>query len=154
MLLAFLGEGFHLLVVVRGFALKNMDILLLLFFPQDKKKELPLVWLSSSFWNDDDYIWLMTMMFIVHDDDDDYWASGLGARGAACLDWACTEAREASHASLPSFLYLSILALALFFPQPWLKNYPPSFCSCVQKQSSQSSVNEVHLDIVQCGLRL
>ena len=28
---------------------------------------------------------LMTMMFIVHDDDD-YWASGLGARGAACLD--------------------------------------------------------------------
>ena len=28
---------------------------------------------------------LMTMMFIVHDDDGD-WASGLGARGAACLD--------------------------------------------------------------------
>ena len=91
-----LGEGLHLLIVVKGFALKNM----------------PLVWLSSSFWNDDDY---GVDDHDVHYDDD-YWASGLGARGAACLDWACTEAREASHASLPSFLYLSILAFALFYP--------------------------------------
>ena len=106
-----LGEGLHLLIVVRGFALKNMEILLLLFFPQGKN-DLPLVWFSFPFWNDDDY---------GVDDHDvhydyDYWASGLGARGAACLDWACTEAREASHASLPSFLYLSILAFALFYP--------------------------------------
>ena len=41
-----------------------------------------------------------------------------------------------------------------FIPQPWLKNYPSSLCSSVQKQSSQSSVCEVHLDIVQSGLWL
>ena len=146
-----LGEGLHLLIVVRGFALKNMEILLLLFFPQGKY-DLPLVWLSFSFWNYDEY---GVDDHNVHDDDD-YWASGLGARGAACLDWACTEAREASHASLPSFLYLCIYTSIgnFFIPQARFKNYLLSLCSSVQKQCSQSSVGEVRLDIVQCGFRL
>ena len=53
-----------------------------------------------------------------------------------------------------SSIYLSILALALFIPQPWLQNYSASLCSNVQKHGSQSSVCRVHLDIVQSGLWL
>ena len=59
-----LGEGLHLLIVVRGFALKNMEILLLLFFPQDQKKNCLLSgWalLSEMMM----IMVLMTMMFMM-----------------------------------------------------------------------------------------
>ena len=105
-----LGEGLHLLIVVRGFANKRIGSCLVeLFF-------LKWWWLWS--W------WPWCSLW--------WWRLGLRpwcARSCLFIDWAYTEAREASHASLPSFLYLSIYTSICTFlsPSPGYKITQPHF---------------------------